>query len=133
MRFYNLTRGSIVIEKVRIAEKYFERSKGLLGKNKIEENEGLFIKKCNWIHTFLMRFPIDAVFLRKERGTDAKFYAKPTQNKTIYKVVKIFNNIKPWRICPPVFEADSALEIKAGVAVKNMININDELKIVEDF
>ncbi len=128
MKLFNLTKNKVVVENLTIAGSYRERTKGLLGRQNIDAHEGLIIKNCNWIHTFFMKFPIDAVFLRTQmsqiKDTD---YA----DKTIYKVVKIAENIKPWRLSSPVFRADSVLEIKSGSA-KNIISIDDELKITED-
>jgi len=43
-----------------------ERSKGLLGRKGLPPGEGLLIPKTSSIHTFFMRFPMDAVFLDKE-------------------------------------------------------------------
>jgi hypothetical protein len=45
----------------------------------LEPGDGLLILKCNCIHTWFMRFPIDATFLDQDD-----------------KVVKVVRNIKPW-------------------------------------
>lgn len=116
MKLFNITKNKVIIGNLKIAESYRERTKGLLGRQNIEAHEGLLIKNCNWIHMFFMKFPIDAVFLKANKG--------------IYKVVKILDNIKPWRISSPIFRADSVLEIKSETA-KNIISIDDELKIME--
>jgi len=131
MKLYNLTKNKVVVENLIIAESYSERTKGLMGRQNIEGNEGLLIKNCNWIHTFFMKFPIDAVFLKTKHLTNTEQNTEQTRNKTIYKVVKIMHNIKPWRLCPPVFRADSVLEIKSETA-KNIISVGDELKITEE-
>ncbi|MEW6556208.1 MAG: DUF192 domain-containing protein [Elusimicrobiota bacterium] len=131
MKLYNLTKNRIVIDNLKIAEKFSERLKGLLGKQNIELTEGLLIKNCNCIHMFFMKFPIDAVFLRTERRTDTEHNTEQTQNKTIYKTVKILYNIKPWQICLPVRTADSVLEIQAQHS-KNIVSVTDKLKIMEE-
>ena len=38
---------------------------GLLGRSELAEGEGLWIQPCNSIHTWFMRFPIDAIFFDK--------------------------------------------------------------------
>lgn len=63
-----------------VAETFAERAKGLIGRRGLEPGHGLLIKRCNCIHTFFMRFPIDATFL------DGKGV-----------VVKVVRNIRPWR------------------------------------
>ena len=46
-----------------IADNFFKRAKGLIGRDGLNPGEGMLIPKCNAIHTFFMRFPIDATFL----------------------------------------------------------------------
>lgn len=46
-----------------VAESAFERMRGLIGRDRLERGRGMLITKCNCIHTFFMRFPIDATFL----------------------------------------------------------------------
>ncbi|MDD5687312.1 MAG: DUF192 domain-containing protein [Elusimicrobia bacterium] len=118
MILYNLTKGRVVIENLKIAEKYFDRAKGLIGKAGIGKNEGLLLKRCNWIHMFFMRFAIDAVFLKTQK----------TQSQNVYKVVKILYNVKPWGLCQPVFSANSVLEMKAQIS-KDVILVGDELEV----
>ncbi|PKM92635.1 MAG: hypothetical protein CVU80_02330 [Elusimicrobia bacterium HGW-Elusimicrobia-4] len=142
MRLFNLTKNKVVVESVIIAESYLQRTKGLLGRENIDENEGLLIKNCNWIHMFFMKFPIDAIFLRtqkchserSEESQDASLLFSMTDdtNRIIYKVVKIKENIKPWRLSSLVWSADSVLEIKAGMQnTKNIFSVGDELEIME--
>ena len=63
-----------------VAESAFERMRGLIGRDRLERGRGMLITKCNCIHTFFMRFPIDATFLDR-RGN----------------VVRLVRGIRPWR------------------------------------
>ena len=63
-----------------VAETMFERMRGLIGRKTLAPGKGLLIPKCNCIHTFFMRFPIDATFLDKNGRT-----------------VKVVRNVRPWR------------------------------------
>ena len=63
-----------------IAETFVERAKGLIGCRGLAPGTGMLITKCNCIHTFFMRFAIDATFLDKSG-----------------KVVKVVKGIRPWR------------------------------------
>ena len=63
-----------------IAETFAERARGLIGRRGLAPGTGMLIMKCNCIHTFFMRFAIDATFLDKKG-----------------KVVKVVRNIRPWR------------------------------------
>ena len=130
MKLSNLTKGRVVINKLNIAESFFERLKGFMFKPKIEEDEGLLIKGCNSIHMFFMKFPIDVIFLKTTSKTCNKSGSSVIgKSKYIYKVVRIIENIKPWRISPYVSAADSVLEIKSRTS-GNSISLDDELEVV---
>lgn len=66
--------------KAYLAETFPQRARGLIGRPPPPKGEGMLILKCNAIHTFFMRYPIDATFLDKDN-----------------KVVKVIKNIPPWR------------------------------------
>jgi len=67
--------------KAAVARSFIQRAKGLIGSRGLEKGTGLLIPKCNCIHTFFMRFPIDAVFL--DANGD---------------VVKHVRAIRPWKL-----------------------------------
>lgn len=64
-----------------VAERFFDRAKGLIGRKGLPPGEGLLILRCNCIHTMLMRFPIDATFLDRHD-----------------RVVRVVRGIRPWRL-----------------------------------
>lgn len=61
-------------------ETFAERARGLIGRPAPAPGHGLHIPKCNAIHTWFMRYPIDAKFL------DGKG-----------EVIKEVHGIRPWR------------------------------------
>ena len=57
-----------------VATTFFQRARGLIGRRGLEPGTGLLILHCNAIHTFFMRFPIDATFLdRNDRVVNFRF------------------------------------------------------------
>ena len=46
-----------------MAARPHERMRGLLGRKSLAEDEGILLRHAGSIHTFFMRFAIDAVFL----------------------------------------------------------------------
>nr|WP_241018288.1 DUF192 domain-containing protein [Paraburkholderia sp. Tr-20389] len=48
---------------VDVADRPFERMRGLLGRSGIDADRALWLEPCNAVHTFGMRFPIDVVFI----------------------------------------------------------------------
>lgn len=79
------------------ADTVFSRMKGLLGRSSLMAGEGLLIKPCKGIHTFGMRFPIDALFLN--RGN---------------VVVATIKSIQPNKMTRLYLEASSVIELSAG-------------------
>ncbi|MBO6179345.1 MAG: DUF192 domain-containing protein [Selenomonadaceae bacterium] len=84
---------------VEIADNFFRRFLGLMGRKALHENEGLLITPCNSIHMLFMRFAIDAVYLDND-----------------FKVLKVTKNLLPWLGFSLCFGAKSVLEVKTGVA-----------------
>jgi len=72
--------------------------KGLLGRDRLERGEGLLLRPASSIHTFFMRFPIDAVWLDRE-----------------LRVVSVTPDVPPWRTAAQR-GARSVLELPAGEA-----------------
>ena len=108
---FNATRGCPVAARVQTADDAASRSKGLLGRSSLASDEGLWIVPCPMIHTFFMKFPIDVVFL--DRGL---------------RVVRVIENLKPWRLSPWVFSAHSVLELMGGV-LKGGVAVGDQLEM----
>lgn len=91
--------GRIILNKVEIADSFFTRLMGLMYRKELEENTGLLLRPCSQIHTFGMKFAIDAVFL----------------NKGGY-VLSIMTKIEPHRILPYIPKSRQVLELNAGEA-----------------
>jgi uncharacterized membrane protein (UPF0127 family) len=89
--------GKELAGKVTIAESLTARMRGLLGRTDLPAGEGLLIRPCKGIHTFFMKFPIDAVFLDKGN-----------------RVVAQHNSIPPNRMTRIYPKAVSVLELPAG-------------------
>jgi len=78
------------------------RLKGLLGKDRLGPGKGLLIRPCTGIHTFFMKFPIDAVFLDKEN-----------------RIIALFRSLPPNRLTAVYRKAYSVLELPAGAVDLN--------------
>jgi uncharacterized membrane protein (UPF0127 family) len=91
-----------------VAHSVLKRMKGLLGRDVLLPGDGMWLKPCNWVHTFGMRFPIDIVYLNQESA-----------------VVAVQENIPPNRFTAPVFKAKSAVELPVGTIASTMTTIGD--------
>jgi uncharacterized protein len=95
---------------IAVADTYWLRLCGLLGKTHLNEGEGLLIQPCSDIHSIGMRFRFDAIFLNASWG-----------------VVHIEHAMKPWRVSRYVRQAKSILELPAGVALATDTQLGDSL------
>jgi hypothetical protein len=58
----------IVADRVRYGNTFYSRFKGLRGRERLQAGDALVLEPCRQVHTFGLRFPIDAVFRdRSER------------------------------------------------------------------
>ncbi len=84
---------------VAIADSFFMRLRGLMGRKTLPNASGLLLTPCDSVHMCFMRFPIDVVYLDKDL--------------IILKVVK---GLKPWTGLSMCRGAWAALELNAGEA-----------------
>ena len=92
--------GNVVCERCTLARNPYSRMRGLLGRGGLAQGEGLLLQPAGSIHTFFMRFPIDAVFLDRER-----------------RVVRIASDVRPWRTAAAK-RSRAVLELAAGEAAR---------------
>jgi uncharacterized protein len=109
----NNEKAELLIENLEIAESFFARAQGLLGRKNLSAQNALWIKPCNNIHTFFMKFTIDCVFVNKNN-----------------KVEKVFSQVVPFRIKGPVWKANSVIEFSEGFIEKWNIQAGDQLHVV---
>jgi uncharacterized protein len=113
MKETTLTRadGTVVCERCSLADSPVARMRGLLGRDGLEQGEGLLLRPASSIHTFFMRFSIDAVFLDRELA-----------------VVGIEDGIAPWRAASQR-GAKAVLELPAGESSRRGLAVGDRLTL----
>jgi uncharacterized membrane protein (UPF0127 family) len=105
--------GAAVCERCIVADRMLPRMKGLLGRRELLPGEGMLIEPAPSIHTFFMRFPIDAVFLSRDG-----------------EVLKVSPRVKRWRT-RSCRRAYSVLELSAGETERRAIARGQRLKAAE--
>ncbi|HTH65236.1 MAG TPA: DUF192 domain-containing protein [Gemmatimonadales bacterium] len=70
----NVTRGRCVAARVWLADRWWSRLRGLLGRSPLREGEGLMLMPCKAVHMLGMRYPIDVVFLDRQGGVVATYH-----------------------------------------------------------
>jgi uncharacterized membrane protein (UPF0127 family) len=113
MRVRRTADGAVVCERCEIPESGFGRMRGLLGRDGLEPGSGMLIDRAPSVHMFFMRFPIDVVFLDRDRN-----------------VVRVVERLRPWRVAG-ARRAVAALELPAGAAAAAGVDVGDTL-LLED-
>ena len=93
----NVTRGSVIGDRIRIADTSLTRLFGLLSRSRLDAGEGLWIQPSSGVHTVFMRFPIDVIGLDRQR-----------------KVIKLWPNLVPYRVTSIQTKVHSVIELPAG-------------------
>jgi uncharacterized protein len=102
--------GRVVCEHLLVAARPLRRMRGLLGRRTLPHGEGILLRPAASIHTFFMRFSIDAVFL--DRGN---------------VVVAIEPDLGPWRVAS-CRGAHAVVELRAGEAARRRIHPGERLE-----
>ncbi len=96
-----------------ILTNFFERLRGVIGRGK---DEKIFLfPRCNSIHTFFVRFPLDVFFLNRS-----------------LEVLKVISGLLPNRWAFGGRNAYFCLEVFSGVYPELELSIGDKLVLKED-
>jgi hypothetical protein len=111
---FNRTRTTYLATDLVIARTHWSRFRGLMAtdSSRFSRGQGLWINPSHGIHTFAMRFAIDAVYLDRERV-----------------VVHIEEGLKPWRMAAVFIRAASVLELPTGAVRESMTVVGDQVDI----
>ncbi len=111
---YNQTRETFVATEATLADSYLRRLVGLLGKTRrwAQLGRGLWIVPSRGVHTIGMMFPIDLIFLSKEK-----------------EVVWVEEHVRPFRISNVSLKAMSVLELPPHTIYRSGTKVGDRLEI----
>ena len=107
------TDGIEIASRCELAYGMFARMRGLLGRDGLAEGHGMWFPRTSSVHMFFMRFPIDVVFIDRDR-----------------RVVRVSVGLAPWRIAG-ARGAVAALELPARSTVGLDLAPGTRLELVE--
>ena len=111
---FNRTRTTYLATELMIARTHWTRFRGLMVTDaaRFRRGQGLWISPSHGVHTFAMRFPIDVVYLDRERI-----------------IIHVEEELKPWRVAAVRIEAASVLELPTGTIRESQTAIGDQVDI----
>lgn len=111
----------VIAEKCIVADRFYIRLRGLIGRSSLDRTEGMWFPKCSSIHTWWMSVPIDVVFLRRSRAS----------RPGVWEVCSVHSAVKPWRLLPlGNWGASETLELAAGAAKEGDLLPGDEVQCI---
>lgn len=112
---FNRTRQAYLATDLTVADSHWSRLRGLMLKDaqSFSPGQGLWIVPSRGIHTLAMRFPIDVVYLDREK-----------------RVVHLELDFQPWRMAPVKLQTASVLELPSNTLGPSGTMIGDEVEIV---
>jgi len=92
---------TIVLSNGVLARDFYTRLRGLIGRTELNRGEGMLFPKCNSVHMWMMKIPIDVIFL--------------TRNGEEWKIAALHPSVKPWKFLPiACMKASDTLELSSG-------------------
>ena len=115
MKLVDVNKNLVIASKVKTADNFFLRLKGLIGSKKLEDNECLVIKPCSSIHTIFMSYSIDVIFLDDN-----------------WNVLDIKYEVKPWKLALSSKGAKVVVELPGGFIKRTglKLDIGDKIDIL---
>ena len=110
VRAVNATRGTVLGERVRVADTGLSRIVGLLGERELTRGDGLLIVPSQGVHTWGMLFPIDVVVLDRE-----------------WTVLAMRRRMRQFRMTRVFWRAAAVLELPAGMLEESSTSVGDTL------
>ena len=109
---YNQTKGTFLAFRVSVADSVLGRLIGLLGRRSLKPDGGVWIVPANAIHTIGMLFSFDVVMIDKD-----------------FRVVRVTEMVKPFRVILPKLRAESVIELPAHTIFRSRTEVGDQLMI----
>ena len=119
----NIEREATLAGRLETADGLWGRFMGLMGRQALEPDTGLWLPNTNGIHMMFMRFPIDAVFL----GAPVAGLGEAGRVETRL-VLSVHPSLRAWTgMVPLVRGAQGVLELPAGTIARTGTQVGDRI------
>ena len=109
MRLINDRTRVVVASRVELVTTRQARRRGLLGRETLDIEEGMFLTPCVAVHTAFMRFPIDVAFVDADG-----------------RAVQLVHALQPWRLAATL-RGRAVIELAAGRLAACRVAVGDRL------
>lgn len=110
----NSRTGKSIATSVLVADSFWLRLRGLLGRPPLKPYEGLWLIPCQQVHMLGMNYPLSIWFINSTG-----------------KVCHIIDELEPGKMSPRIREAVSVIELPAGWAKETDTHVGDILQGID--
>jgi uncharacterized membrane protein (UPF0127 family) len=110
IRVVNKTREGVLGTRVQVADRWWQRVRGFLGRGRPADGEGILLSPCRAVHMIGIGFPLDVVFIDREGVVQA-----------------VYPSLRPGRMTRFHRSAEYALELPAGTIVSTGTVVADRI------
>jgi uncharacterized membrane protein (UPF0127 family) len=114
LKITNVTRMTVLGDRIEVAETSLSRVIGLLGKHCLGPGTGLLIYPSQSVHTVAMHFPIDVIFVDRD-----------------WRVVHLRPTMVPYRLTSFQWRARCVIELPSGMIAETYTCTGDQLSVAE--
>ena len=104
VKVINRTRNEVLADQAELADNYWTRFIGLMGRRELPQGGGLVLQPGGGIHMWFMRIPLDVIHVNKQD-----------------RVTHVLRSIKPWRFGPLFVGGKRAIELPVGAAATTQV------------
>ena len=115
IRVRNERSGAVLGQEVKLADGWWKRAVGLLGRGGLSQGSGMLLVPCTSVHTIGMRFPLDLAFIDVDG-----------------RILQTRAHLPPGRFAVGGKEAKGALELPAGTLAATDSREGDYLILEEE-
>lgn len=112
---WNATRGAPLARRITVADTWWTRLRGMMGRPEPEADEGMLLAPCRSVHMYWMNYPLDVAFLAADG-----------------RVVAMYHGLAPSHRSKRHGEAERALELKAGRLAATQTEVGDRIELRND-
>jgi uncharacterized membrane protein (UPF0127 family) len=110
IRVVNKTREGVLGTRVQVADRWWQRVRGFLGRGRPADGEGILLSPCRAVHMIGIGFPLDVVFIDREGVVQA-----------------VYPSLRPGRMTRFHRSAEYALELPAGTIASTGTVVADRI------
>ena len=104
VRVINRTRDLVLADRAELADTYWRRFLGLMGRRELAPGSGLVLQPGGGIHMWFMRIPLDVIHVDRND-----------------RVTHVLRHLKPWRFGPLFVGSKLAIELPVGAAERTQV------------